>query len=70
MISHFQLKPLYKNNQLPGWHLSFYYKGKSYKAVYHKDGKIEWGESSSFAEEEKQKIEAQIHELMLFHVYD
>ncbi|CAG9622570.1 YheE family protein [Sutcliffiella rhizosphaerae] len=70
MISHFQLTPLYQTNQLPGWHLSFYYKGHSVKAVYHKNGTIEWPESHAFSEEEKQAVEAQIHELMLFHVYD
>ncbi|WP_078381582.1 YheE family protein [Sutcliffiella halmapala] len=70
MISHFQLKPLYKNNQLPGWHLSFFYKGQNLKAIYHKDGRIEWDPSFSYSDEDKQKIEIQIHELMLFHVYE
>ena len=70
MISHFQLKPFYKSSQLPGWHLSFYFKGHSIKATYHKDGKIEFEESASFTQEEKELVEKQIHELMLFHVYE
>ncbi|MFE7061526.1 YheE family protein [Sutcliffiella sp. NPDC057660] len=69
MISHFQIKPLYKNSQLPGWHLSFFFKGQSIKATYHKDGKIEF-DDSTFSPEEIVQVEKQIHELMLFHVYE
>ncbi|WP_223700824.1 YheE family protein [Sutcliffiella deserti] len=70
MISHFQLKPLYKNSQLPGWNLSFFYKGQNIKAVYHKDGKIEYNDSLHATEEDQSNLEAQIHELMLYHIYD
>ncbi|MGD6834085.1 DUF5342 family protein [Sutcliffiella halmapala] len=70
MISHFQIKSFYKNSQLPGWHLSFFFKGQSIKATYHKDGKIEFDESAPFSPEEIVQVEKQIHELMLFHVYE
>lgn len=70
MISHFQIKPFYKNSLLPGWHLSFFFKGQSVKATYHKDGKIEFDGSATFSPEEIVQVEKQIHELMLFHVYE
>lgn len=70
MISHFQLKPFYKNSSLPGWHLSFFFKGQRITATYHKDGQIDFDGTASFSTEEKEQVEKQIHELMLFHVYE
>lgn len=43
MISHFQWKPLFKKERLPGWKISFYHKGIHYEGIYHKSGEIEWG---------------------------
>lgn len=54
---------------IPGWHISFYYKKQKYNGIYHQDGKIEWTDHQPTAED-LQKLEKQIHELMLFHVYD
>jgi hypothetical protein len=69
MITHFQWKPLFKQTNLPGWRVSFYFKGIHYDAVYHKNGEIEWGTSTPALADEEQ-IRSHIHELMLFHVYD
>nr|WP_106780999.1 DUF5342 family protein [Lysinibacillus timonensis] len=67
MITHFRYKHLYENVQLPGWSVSFYYKQQYFQAEYKKDGKIVWiGEVPT----ETDKIEQQIHELMLFHIYN
>jgi hypothetical protein len=69
MISHFQWKPLFDNKEIPGWRFSFFFKGNGYQGVYHKDGQIEWSEKSPDTEYEDQ-LKSQIHELMLFHVYE
>ncbi|MBT2691113.1 YheE family protein [Bacillus sp. ISL-47] len=68
MLTHFQFKPLYENKQLPGWTFSFYFQKQKIAGIYHPDGKIEWtsGKPGSQAED----LKSQIHELMLFHVYD
>lgn len=67
MITHFQYKPLFEH--LPGWDISFFYKGKYYDAVYHKDGRIEWKKEKPDSGHLKD-ITSHIHELMLFHVYE
>lgn len=69
MITHFQWKPLFKQTNLPGWRVSFYFKGTHFDAIYHKNGEIEWGTTSP-ASEDEEIIRSHIHELMLFHVYD
>lgn len=69
MITHFQYNSLYSNSQMPGWRISFYYKKKKLGAIYHPDGKIEWTSEPPLQEDEELLIK-QIHELMLFHVYD
>ncbi|MBD8033933.1 MULTISPECIES: YheE family protein [Solibacillus] len=69
MIQHFSYKPLFENSQIPGWSISFFFEQKRYAAEYYKDGSIQFiGESPS--EEQREKIEKMIHELMLFHVYE
>nr|WP_279664015.1 YheE family protein [Ectobacillus ponti] len=65
---HFQYKPLFANEALPGWSISFFFRGVPYKGTYHKDGRITWTSQQPPEQEEKQII-SQIHELMLFHVY-
>lgn len=67
MISHFQYKPLYENKDLPGWQFSFYYKKSKHSGIYQPDGKIEW---STDAPKDEEQVIKQIHEIMLFHVYD
>lgn len=69
MLTHFQYKPLYENTEIPGWHISFYYLKKRYNGVYQQSGKIEWTDTKP-DQDHQQKLESQIHELMLFHVYD
>lgn len=69
MITHFQFQPLFSSEQIPGWRFSFYYQKLKFTGLYHKDGQIEWlGEAPDGTEEEL--LKKQIHELMLFHVYD
>ncbi|CAM3514650.1 YheE family protein [Cytobacillus oceanisediminis] len=68
MLTHFQFKPLYENKQLPGWTFSFYFKKQKITGIYHPDGKIEWTSGKPASREEE--LKSQIHELMLFHVYD
>ena len=69
MLSHFQWKPLFENKQLPGWRFSFFFKGTAYSGIYHKDGNIEWTPQVPPTDFEQQ-LKTQIHELMLFHVYE
>ncbi|MCM3162011.1 MULTISPECIES: YheE family protein [Metabacillus] len=69
MITHFQYKPLFKQAKLPGWRISFYFRGSHYDGIYHKNGQIEWGSVTPLKEDET-KLQTQIHELMLFHVYE
>ena len=69
MIQHFSFKPLYKNTQLPGWALTFFYKQKRYQAEYKKDGTITFIGDAPL-QEHLADVEKMIHELMLFHVYD
>ncbi|WP_110113832.1 YheE family protein [Bacillus sp. CGMCC 1.16541] len=69
MISHFQVKPLYEHTQLPGWTISFYFNGHYYQGEYKKDGAISW-DSNQPSDQYLSSITSQIHELMLFHVYE
>ncbi|HEY9576849.1 MAG TPA: YheE family protein [Pseudobacillus sp.] len=69
MLLHFQYKPLYKEKNLPGWTFSFYYKKQRLLGNYLGDGTIEW----LFIvpkETDRKQLEQQIHDLMLYHVYD
>ncbi|WP_044337808.1 YheE family protein [Rossellomorea aquimaris] len=69
MIQHFQYKNMFENKQLPGWTFSFYFSGLKYQGNYHKDGRVEWTGPTPPVEKEEILIK-QVHELMLFHVYD
>ena len=69
MITHFQFKPLFENKDMPGWHFSFYFKKLKYAGIYHQNGDIEWT-SEHPSEEYIEQLKSQIHELMLFHIYD
>jgi hypothetical protein len=69
MIQHFSYKPLFENSQIPGWSISFFYLNQRYQAEYYKDGSIQYI-SNAPSEEQREKVEKMIHELMLFHVYD
>ncbi|TLS38027.1 DUF5342 family protein [Pseudalkalibacillus caeni] len=69
MFSHFQIKKIGNSPVKPHWEFSFFYQGAFYKGLYSHKGEIEWYESSP-AEEIAKKLESQIHEMMLFHVYE
>ncbi|RDI47893.1 YheE family protein [Falsibacillus pallidus] len=69
MIQHFQFQPMYKEQRLPGWTISFYFKQNRYEGNYLPDGKIEWT-SAAPPEDSVQALSSQIHDLMLYHVYD
>lgn len=69
MISHFQFQALYQNSQLPGWKFSFYFNRQHFTGIYHQTGKIEWT-SVQPEEQDEEKLITQIHELMLYHVYE
>jgi hypothetical protein len=69
LITHFQYKSLFKQANLPGWRISFYFRGTHYDGIYHKNGQIEWGTVTP-PTEDVTDIHSQIHELMLFHVYE
>lgn len=69
MISHFQWKPLFISNKIPGWSISFFFHGQKYIGTYNKDGSIDWNTATP-ATEFLEDIIKQIHELMVYHVYD
>ncbi|MBS4171874.1 YheE family protein [Bacillus sp. FJAT-49736] len=69
MIQHFQYKSLYSNENLPGWSFSFYYQKQMIAGIYHPNGQIEWKTDEIHLEKETE-LKKQIHEIMLFHVYD
>ncbi|WP_210364685.1 YheE family protein [Bacillus sp. REN3] len=69
MITHFQFKPLFANKEMPGWRFSFYHNKLKYTGMYHRNGDIEWT-SNKPPEQYEEALKTQIHELMLFHVYD
>ncbi|HYK75042.1 MAG TPA: YheE family protein [Pseudoneobacillus sp.] len=69
MITHFQYKSIYQHEQLPGWTFSFYFQKQKFSGVYHQNGLIEWTSNCPNTEDET-LLKGQIHELMLFHVYD
>ncbi|MEH7356348.1 YheE family protein [Neobacillus drentensis] len=68
MLMHFQFKPLFENKNIPGWNFSFYYKKKRFTGIYHQTGKIEW--TTNIPEQDIEALTSQIHELMLYHVYE
>ncbi|TYR79022.1 hypothetical protein FZC66_16965 [Priestia megaterium] len=69
MITHFNVKPLYKRAQMPGWHISFYMNRTYYEADYLKTGEIIW-KSTIPDQIDETELSSYIHELMLFHVYN
>lgn len=69
LIQHFQYKNMYENKQLPGWTFSFYFSGMKYEGNYHKNGNIEWTGNIPPANKEED-LKKQLHELMLYHVYE
>lgn len=69
MLQHFQIQSLYKEKLLPGWLFSFYFRQQKFNGIYHPNGKIEW-QSISPDEQYILLLEKQIHDLMIYHIYD
>jgi hypothetical protein len=69
LLTHFQFKPLFENKNIPGWNFSFYYKKQRFSGIYHQTGKIEWTANTP-EQDDIEILTSQIHELMLFHVYE
>jgi hypothetical protein len=69
MLMHFQFKPLFENKHIPGWNFSFYYNKQRFTGIYHQSGRIEWTTITP-NHEDLEALTSQIHELMLFHVYE
>ncbi|HEY4553837.1 MAG TPA: YheE family protein [Bacillaceae bacterium] len=69
MLQHFQYQSLYEDKRLPGWKFSFYHNGSRFEGLYHASGKIEWSSQAPEGAVEP-VLQKQIHDLMLYHVYD
>lgn len=70
MLTHFQYKPLFINEKLPGWQFTFYFKKQKFSGYYHQTGEIEWSGSVIPDVQDNELLKKQLHELMLFHVYE
>lgn len=70
MFSHFQYKPIRTKRSLQtAYEFSFFYKGNHYRGFYNPNGKIDWYEPTP-ADNVVDKLTSQVHELMLFHIYE
>ena len=69
MIQHFSYRSLFPDRRLPGWKFSFYYNRTRMEGVYHADGRIEWTGAAPGKTDEA-NLQKQIHDLMIYHVYD
>ncbi|WP_017728707.1 YheE family protein [Halalkalibacterium ligniniphilum] len=69
MISHFQWKERRNNLVRREWTFSFFHAGTYYTGIYFKDGSITWNQPDP-ATEQQPLFESQIHDLMLYHVYE
>ncbi len=70
MFSHFQFKEIATNSRWKkAYEFSFFHQGAHYRGYYHPNGKIDWYEPKP-PSEWKDKFQSQVHELMLFHVYE
>lgn len=69
MLLHFQIKSLFPNQYVAGWMFSFYFNQTKYEGIYQADGQINWTSSkpdSLYID----KVQKQIHDLMIYHIYD
>lgn len=66
-MQHFQFQPHYADARIPGWKFSFYSAKRLYTGIYHSDGKVSW---TGDPPEDCTNLEKQVHDLMIFHVYD
>jgi hypothetical protein len=68
IINHFQYREINSTILRRAWEISFWKDNQYYKAVYERDGTIDWGEKG-YNGEDRKEVERQIHDLMDFHVY-
>ncbi|WP_085522034.1 DUF5342 family protein [Tuberibacillus sp. Marseille-P3662] len=70
MLTHFTYQPFFSSeNRRREYQISFFYHGKPYRAIYHYNGEVDW-QTATPPDSEIEPIMSQLHELMLFHVYD
>lgn len=69
VLQHFTFQPVFSKKRRKNYRFSFFHQGTYYRGLYHYNGTIEWDEPDPL-EEDRGSLESQIHELMLFHVYD
>ena len=68
MLTHFQFKTLKDNWIRKEWKISFFYRGKHCSGIYAQDGAIHW--QMKPPEEDLKKVEMEVHDLMLYHIYE
>lgn len=70
MFQHFTIQPfLSKKSRRKNYQFSFFYQNIHYHGIYNYNGAIEWIHPIP-KESDRSDLESQVHELMLFHVYD
>lgn len=69
MFTHFTFKQVFSKSRRREWQFSFFFRGQYYKGIYHYNGTIDWSDPQP-DEDARSRIESQVHEMMLFHVYD
>lgn len=69
MFQHFTYKPILSKERRTNYRISFFFRGTQHRALYHYNGEIEWFDPAP-SEKDRGNLESQVHELMLFHVYD
>ncbi|MFS0613640.1 DUF5342 family protein [Lederbergia ruris] len=69
MFQHFQVQTILPNQQHLGWKFSFFYKQRKISGLYYPNGQIHWESPLTFLES-RDKLEKQVHDLMIFHIYD
>ncbi|KRG16625.1 DUF5342 family protein [Lederbergia galactosidilytica] len=71
MFQHFQVQTILPNQHHLGWKFSFFYNQRKITGLYYPNGRIHWECPLTFLDlGNKDKIEKQIHDLMIFHIYD
>ncbi|WP_096201502.1 DUF5342 family protein [Bacillus sp. FJAT-45350] len=69
MISHFNWKERDATLIKKEIQFSFFFKGEYYQGMYYSDGTITWTERQPDGQA-KENLEMQIHDLILYHVYE
>ncbi|MFD2625553.1 DUF5342 family protein [Salibacterium salarium] len=69
LFTHFQWQERKNNLINKEWSFSFLLQGAYYQGIYYKDGTIIWSGKQP-PEEHLSSIETQVHDLILFHVFE